>query len=135
MTRTTVVVSLTTIGIFCIAPQTVAGYSALLAFINIGVMHLMACKIYRKTRLGVRRPEVAVEFDPSLGPMEFRSRMDRSSSSAANGDGLRSDDRSSYSVHCSCHHSFGADRDADLERQKFGDADEEEVDVVEGKIH
>lgn len=77
----------------------------------------MACKIYRKTRLGVRRPETAVESDLSLGPMEFRSRVDSFVHAGAD------------------YHIPGNDRGADLERQKIGDAGEEEMDVVEGKIN
>ncbi|KAF8198454.1 hypothetical protein BJ912DRAFT_951433 [Pholiota molesta] len=105
---TMIVVSTTTIGLFCFAPKAVEGFSALLGFLNVGVMHLMTCKIYRKTRLGVRRPESAVDSSAlSLGPMAFRARRDSSSVTT------RADS------------SAGMDRGVGLGQQKFGEDDEE----------
>jgi hypothetical protein len=111
-------VSATTIGIFCFAPQAVAGFSALLGYLNVGVMHLMVCKIYRKTRLGARRPESMVDLDAalSLGPIAFRARG------------------ASSSVAMYADSSADTDRGVDLEQQKIREDDEEgAVDVGEGK--
>jgi hypothetical protein len=67
----------------------------------------MACKIYRKTRLGVRRPDSTVDLNTvrlSLGPIAFRAQGGSSSANAP-----RADD------------SAGTDGDVDLEEQKIGE--------------
>ncbi|KAF8961162.1 hypothetical protein BDZ97DRAFT_1829829 [Flammula alnicola] len=49
----------------------VGEYSIMLAFPNVAIMNLMACRIYRKTKLHMHQISVE-ESVPSLEPIEFR---------------------------------------------------------------
>ncbi|KAF8961163.1 hypothetical protein BDZ97DRAFT_1227819 [Flammula alnicola] len=66
----TVVLAILTTATFC-SNSRVGEYSMMLAFPNVAIMHLMGCRIYRKTKLHMHRVSVE-ESAPSLEPMDFR---------------------------------------------------------------